>query len=126
MMEEGVEVYERGPIPGRMVFWEDLVIRGEIKRIEEHYWYDKLWERMKWYPKKYIFLNVPPEMSHERVKARHQKGDTFITLKSLQDLHARYMKMLETIGEHCEVHIIDGTQPQALIHAEVLKIIQGA
>jgi len=80
---------------------------------------------MKWYPKKYIFLNVPPEMSHERVKARHQKGDTFITLKSLQDLHARYMKMLETIGEHCEVHIIDGTQPQALIHAEVLKIIQG-
>ena len=125
MLEEGVEVYERGPIPGRMVFWEDLVIRGEIRRIEEHYWYDKLWERMKWYPKKYIFLNAPPELSHERVKARHQKGDTFITLKSLQDLHARYMKMLETIGTHCEVHIIDGTKPQNLIHAEVLKIIQG-
>jgi len=32
--------------------------------------------------------------------------------------------MLETIGEHCEVYIVDGTQPQALIHAEVLKIIQ--
>ena len=80
---------------------------------------------MKWYPKKYIFLNVPPELSHERVKARHQKGDTFITLKSLQDLHARYIKMLETIGALCEVHIIDGTKPQNLIHAEVLKIIQG-
>jgi deoxyadenosine/deoxycytidine kinase len=124
MIKMDVEIYERGPIPGRMVFWEDLVMRGVIERIEEHYWYDKLWERLKWYPKKYIFLNVPPEVSFERVRARHQKGDAFITLKSLQHLHARYMKMLETIGEHCEVHILDGTRDTPAIHAEVLKIIQ--
>ena len=73
-----------------------------------------------------VHLSERATGDESRAGQRHQKGDTFITLKSLQDLHARYMKMLETIGEHCKVHIIDGTKPQNLINAEVLKIIQEA
>lgn len=118
------QVYERGILPGRMVFWEDLLLRGVVKSTEEHFWYDKLFEELKWYPDKYIFLDIKPETSFKRISKRTQAGDNSIDMNLLQSLNNRYKYMIERIREKCEVHIIDGELPEEEILRQIKKIIQ--
>jgi len=118
------EVYERGILPGRMVFWEDLLLRGIVKNTDEHFWYDKLFEELKWFPDTYIFLDIKPERSLERIKHRVQAGDKSITLPLLQSLYSRYKYMIERIKDKCPVYIIDGELPEEEILRQIKNIIQ--
>ena len=118
------QVYERGILPGRMVFWEDLLLRGIVKNTEEHFWYDKIFEELKWFPDKYIFIDVKPETSLERIKSRHQAGDKSIDITLLQSLNNRYKHMIGCIRGKCEVHVLDGEQSEEEILRQIKKIIQ--
>lgn len=124
LVGEPGEIIERGILPGRMVFWEDMMIRGVVKNIEEHYWYDKLWNSLKWFPDIYIFIDTSPEVAMGRIKSRKQSGDRYVDIDSLSRLRDRYMEMLAKIKKEVRVIIIDGDRPKMEIHEKILKIIQ--
>lgn len=121
--DKDVQVYERGILPCRMVFWQDLLNKGIVRHSEEHYWYDKLWNSLVWYPKKYIFIDVDIDVAMGRISNRHQSGDKSISREFLARIDERYREMLKTLEKHCEVHIIDGNGSYEDVRAQIKKII---
>ena len=119
-----IDFIERGILPGRMVFWEDMMNRGIVEHSEEHYWYDKLWNSLKWYPDIYIFINTSPSVAMGRIEQRYQVGDRYIKKETLERLHLRYIEMLDIIKHDCKVFIVDGDNERQKIHDDILKIIQ--
>lgn len=125
LKDPDIDIYERGILPGRMVFWEDMLLKGIVKRTEEHFWYDKLFNSLKWFPDKYIFIKTDLDVAEERIKHRKQPGDKSVSMDLLERLNARYEDMLEVIKTKCEVHVVDGNLPEEEVLRNVMKIIQG-
>ena len=109
-------IYERCPLSSLEVFWEILE-----KHPEEDKTYKMFYEDYGWSPDVYIYISTPPPVCVERMKSRVQDGDSSVGIDYLEMLEQKYRNMYD--GLTCKKFIIDGTQPEEIIHKNILKII---
>jgi deoxyadenosine/deoxycytidine kinase len=114
------QIHERSILSARGVFWEILLRKGLVTRME-HETYDAYFEKFKWFPKKYIFLKKSPEKAHQHIQTRGQSGDSKVSLEYLRELEAQYETFLDSLP--CEVHVIDGERSPEEIHEEIIRLI---
>lgn len=120
-VRDGVTVYERCLLSTRHVFWEYLRTK-KLVTTEEDSVYQNAYERYLWHPDVYIFLAKSPKTAFEHIQKRKQVGDSRVTLKYLEELHALYEKMLMNVP--CKVYVVttEGRTP-AEVYAEVSTIL---
>lgn len=96
-------VLDRG-LPGDRVFAKMLTKGGQISDLE---WdtYQKLYDHMTTWitsPRLLVFLDVEPEVAHERVAKRGREAEAGIPLEYLKDLRKGYLDLLVEVesGKH--------------------------
>jgi deoxyadenosine/deoxycytidine kinase len=96
-------VLDRG-LPGDRVFAKMLMQAGKIHELE---WqtYEKLYDHMTTWitsPRLLVFLDVEPEVAHERVRGRARDAESGIPLDYLRDLRKGYLDLLVDVesGRH--------------------------
>lgn len=109
-------IYERCPLSSLKVFWEILE-----KHPEEDKTYREYYKDYGWSPDVYIYIATPPETCKERINSRVQNGDSGVTLEYLRTLDSKYMNMYLDLD--CKKFIVDGTQPEEIIHKNILNIL---
>ena len=113
------KIFERSPESSRDVFWKMLVKDGVVTK-EEDAIYQYFWDINGWSPNVYIYIFTPPEVCFERLKSRHQDGDSHITLEYLQKVSLYY---IDYIRKKPGLHIIDGTLSPEKINNKIKDIL---
>lgn len=75
-------------------------------------------------PDLYIFLDISPEISLERLREGREELELFETLENLRKVHAMYMKILKRFGKEQEILIVDGSQPVDILSEIIWKAVQ--
>jgi len=60
-------------------------------------------------PDLYVFLDITPEVSLERLRSGREELELFETLENLKKVYEMYRLILERFGEEQEILIVDGT-----------------
>lgn len=113
-------VYERSLLSSRWVFWEVLKKQGVVTPGEDNT-YATFYEQFAWYPDVYIFLSKTPELAWEHIQARHQTGDSGVTLEYWKELDGEYQRLLQNVP--CKVHVVNANRSVEEIHREISSII---
>ena len=113
-------IYERSLLSSRWVFWEVLKKKGVITMGEDDT-YSTFYDQFAWYPDVYIFLSKTPELAWEHIQARHQTGDSDVTLEYWKELDMEYKNLL--IKVPCKVHVVNANRSVEEIHQEISAII---
>jgi len=115
-------VYERSLLSSRWVFWEVLKKQGMVTRGEDET-YGTFYDKFVWYPDIYIFLSKTPDLAWKHIQARHQVGDSGVTLEYWKELDAEYKNLLSKVP--CRVYVINANRSVGEIHKEISTIISG-
>jgi len=115
-------IYERSLLSSRWVFWPVLVKKGLVFQNEDAT-YTKFYDQYAWFPDLYIFLSKSPELAWTHIQARHQAGDSGVTLEYWKELDVEYQKLLRNVP--CKVHIVDANKSVEDIHQEICEILLG-
>jgi len=110
-------IYERFPGSGLNVFWP-LMHKSDIENKTMHRIYNKL----KWDPDIYIFINKSPKLCYEHLLKRNQTGDNSVSLEYLEQIDEQYQKYFDTL--ECPKYKIDGNNSVEHIHCEILNLIK--
>ena len=113
------DIYERSPHSSLKIFWECM---KEKVNDEEDRICRKMYSSYGWTSDAFIYIDTAPEMCYERIKTRHQEGDSSVHLDYLQKLDTLYKKYIKT---HSNIHVIDGSQSPEKIHDQIISIITG-
>jgi deoxyadenosine/deoxycytidine kinase len=113
-------IYERSLLSSRWVFWPVLVKQNLVTRGEDAT-YSKFYEQYAWFPDLYIFLSKSPELAWEHIQARHQAGDSGVTLEYWKELDVEYQKLVQNVP--CKVHIVNANRSVEEIHEEICEIL---
>jgi deoxyadenosine/deoxycytidine kinase len=111
-------IFERSPESSRDVFWK-MFVEDETVTKEEDATYQYFWNVNGWTPDIYIYIFTPPEVCYERLRNRHQDGDSKIDLGYLQKVSLSYINYIRKK----KVHIIDGTLSPEKINNKIRDII---
>ena len=106
-------IVERSPFSSRFVFAHDAKKQGVLTN-DEYVLYLSLYDIMGWKPDFIIFINVPPEVCHSRIKKRGRVGEQSLTLDDLRRLHQRHLTMIQTSG--IPYVQLDDDQDGSLLH----------
>ena len=68
-----------------------------------------------------IFIDVPPEISMQRINAGRESTELFETLESLKNVRAKYMEAFEKLKHAEEIIIIDGNRHANEIARDIQK-----
>lgn len=113
-------ICERSLYSSRFVFWPILLRDGTVTANEDET-YQYFWDKLKWCPELFIYLDKDPKLSHEHIQKRGQSGDTQISLEYLEKLDAEYKKLVLKIP--CRVVVVNANRPAEDIHNEICQIL---
>jgi deoxyadenosine/deoxycytidine kinase len=117
--EDGFRIYERCPLSSRDVFWKTM------KKTElENKVYLAEFDFHAWRPDVYIYISKDPELCHEHIQTRSQRGDSGVSLEYLQSLDKCYTDMFENMKDGIVKFKVDGNKPIDDIHREIIDIIR--
>jgi len=68
-----------------------------------------------------IFIDVPPEVSMERIGANRQATELFETLENLKNVRAKYLEAFEKLIGKENIFITNGNRPPEAIAEDVWK-----
>jgi thymidylate kinase len=83
--------------------------------------YAKFYDQYAWFPDLYIFLSKSPELAWEHIQARHQAGDSGVTLEYWKELDVEYQKLVRNVP--CKVYTVNANQSVEEIHQEICEIL---
>ena len=112
------EIYERSPHSSHAVFWKMLVDDGIVNSYEDSLCTD-MYSLHGWKPDVHIYIRTDPEKCHDRITARHQTGDSCITLEYLTKVHEYHERIISE-----NTHVLDGNQNPETIHEQILSVIK--
>ena len=113
-------IYERSLLSSRWVFWPVLLKQNLVTQGEDET-YAKFYDQYAWFPDLYIFLSKSPDLAWTHIQARHQAGDSGVTLEYWKELDVEYQKLLRNVP--CKVHIVDANRSVEEIHQEICEIL---
>ena len=113
-------IYERSLQSSYYVFWEILRGKGQVTTME-HDTYTYFYEKLGWHPDLYIFLSKKPELAYDHIQARHQAGDTKVTLEYMRELDQAYLNLIKNMP--CVVHVINANRGVEEIHKDICSIL---
>lgn len=113
-------IYERSLLSSRWVFWPVLLKQNLVTQGEDAT-YAKFYDQYAWFPDLYIFLSKSPDLAWTHIQARHQAGDSGVTLEYWKELDVEYQKLLRNVP--CKVHIVDANRSVEEIHQEICEIL---
>jgi dTMP kinase len=70
-----------------------------------------------------IFIDVPPEVSMQRINAGRENTELFETLESLKNVRAKYMEAFEKLKDQERIVTINGNRPAEVIAHDIHKVI---
>lgn len=112
------DIYERSPHSSLKIFWDFM---SDKVTEEEDNICRKMYETYGWTSDVYIYIDTSPEICYERIKTRHQEGDSSIDINYLRTLDTLYKQYTQS---HPNVHVIDGHQSAYSIHNQIISIIK--
>jgi len=115
-------VYERSLLSSRWVFWEVLKKQSMVTKGEDET-YGTFYDKFVWYPDIYIFLSKSPDLAWKHIQARHQVGDSGVTLEYWKELDTEYKNLMSKVP--CRVYIVNANRSVEEIHKEISTIISG-
>lgn len=71
-----------------------------------------------------IFIDVPPEVSMQRISANRQSAELFETLDSLKNVKAKYLEAFEKLKGEETIFITDGNKPVEAIADDIWEEVQ--
>ena len=119
---EGV-VHERCPLSTAHVFWKYVSDKKLVEK-EENDVFMHYYETYGWSPDLYIYLSKDPETAWEHIQARHQAGDSGVTLDYLKELDRYYKRMLTNVP--CKVLVVNANREPTAIHKQILEYLSTA
>lgn len=75
-------------------------------------------------PDLYVYLDITPEVSLERLRSGREELELFETLENLKKVYGMYMKILERFGKEQEILVVDGNQPVEIISEIIWKRVK--
>jgi len=71
-----------------------------------------------------IFIDVPPEISMQRINANRQNTELYETLDNLTSVRTKYFEAFELMAGKENISITDGNRRPEEIHTDIWKTVQ--
>lgn len=125
--EDKINITERSVESDYRIFETMLYNDKKLNEVEHKLymdWRNILTNHFPVFPDKYIYLRCPPEISYDRIKARHRNEETGVPFEYIKEVHEYHEKWLMNLPN---VIIVDATQDfknnDEIVHEIVKKII---
>ena len=70
----------------------------------------------------HLFIDVDPEVSMERIRARQTALEIYETMDNLKRVRENYLEAIERTKDSATVRIIDGNRNAETVHQEILSL----
>jgi dTMP kinase len=70
-----------------------------------------------------IFIDVPPEVSMQRISANRQSADLYETLDNLKNVRAKYIEAFEQLKDVEKILTINGSGSMEAIAGDIINIV---
>lgn len=108
---------ERSPLASRHVFGQVLYNEGLLNQ-QEWDLFKEYHDVLAWKPDVIFYIDTPPAMCQERIRARARACEASITLEYLSKVDFQYSNMLRFAG--VPTVRFDGTLPPEQLHAAIV------
>lgn len=72
-----------------------------------------------------IFIDVPPEVSMQRISANRESTELYETLDNLRAVRAKYIEAFDKLGTEERIIIVDGNRDSEVVAGEVRRLVEG-
>lgn len=72
-----------------------------------------------------IFIDVPPEVSMQRISANRETAELYETLDNLRNVRGKYMEAFEKLKNVEHIKIVDGNRSVETIAADIASLVDG-
>jgi dTMP kinase len=70
----------------------------------------------------HLFIDVDPEVSMERIRARQTALEIYETMDNLKRVRENYLEAIERTKDSAAIRIIDGNRNAETVHQDILAL----